>query len=248
MLKLNDIIMALEIFDSLIKEKTMKNLKKILVLLTLVAMVVSSVAIMAFAGDEEFTGSIEEADALLTAVDADVNIHNGSYVVTSTRPKTNKEKAAAIVGVYDYVTANNLKAAPGYSEFEQRLHAKSLEFLAEVTNAAFDTSAATSYYTYIIALEVVKSFSSIELLEYKPVTNPIYTGTLEAPAAILAGITDADTYDTLLTKMAGIYTYLATNPVNPMVDGYLEFITEYDARALQASTSRLLAFLIKSST
>jgi len=211
----------------------MKTMKKILILLTLVAMIVSSVAILAVAEETGPVATLAEAQKLLDEVDAEVPFHNTDYSVKSSRAKTNEEKAEALVAVYEYVESNNLSTHDGYAEFEAKLHSKSIEVLAAMADNAFDPSAANSYYSYILALELVKQFEEFPKITFSPSANGVYTGTLEAPSALLAEVTDADSYDVLLAKLAAVYASLVANPVNPMTDGYLEFITEYDERASQ---------------
>ncbi len=220
--KLSGIMNALEIFESFIKENAMKNLKKFLVLLTLVAVIVSSVAVIALAEGETYTGTIAEAETLLAAVDTAADMAS---------------KSKALAAVYQYIEVNKLSAAPGYAEFEKKMHNKSLALLTVMTDEAFSISADNSYYSYIVALEVIKSFDSFPKLTYTPSVNGVYTGTLETPVAQLATISEGDTYDVFLAKMAGVYSYLVTNPVNPMVDGYLEFITKYDEKAAQLANA-----------
>ena len=116
-------------------------------------MIVSSVAVIALAEEEPYTGSISEAQALLEAVDEPILGYNDATIIRDT-----KQTAQALVAVIEYVKSNNLSLAPGYAEFDAQLDARCIEFLKSVTGTAFDSSADYSYDTYLEALQVVKNF------------------------------------------------------------------------------------------
>lgn len=189
----------------------MKNLKKIFIVLALLALTVSSVAVIALA-DEAYTGSIEEAEAMLELVDDEAS---------------SADKSAKLVEVYNYISENNLSLAPGYDEFEKKMHSKSLEILIGMTDGIFKNADST-YYEYIIALQAVSELDKYPEITYSPVNNGIYTGELAVAEAKLGTISDNTSYEAILATMAEVYSYMVANPINPMTDGYPEFIAKYN--------------------
>lgn len=209
----------------------MKHLKKVLLMLTLLALIVSSVSVVALA-EEAYQGSIEEAEKLLAAVDAPVvtNTDTGA-----TREKTTIEKYTALIAVYQYVSTNNLSLAPKYDEFALKLNAKAAENLALLTKSVFGGWSSQSYYAYIVALEAAKAFDQLPKIEYPNVQFGVYTGDVAVPAEMLKGLNDETPYQTVLATLAEVYAYLLATPVNPMTDAYLDFITEYNNRVEQVA-------------
>lgn len=208
---------APEILDFLFKEKVMKNLKKVLVLVALLAMIVSSVAVIALAEAGQYTGNLADAQNKLAAVDAKESID---------------EKSAALISVYQYFTANPLDPSQaGYDDFVRAYNAKSLEILVGLSDGRFDALDDGTYYSYSLALEAIKAFESVPNINYSPITSELYIGDVAVVAAKLETVEPTATYEALLATMAEIYIYLVNKPVNPTTDAYFNFIVDYNEAA-----------------
>lgn len=176
----------------------MKNLKKVLLALVVVAMLVSSIVTIAIANDSQpaYTGSVEEAQKLYDAVLAD-NIKNDLA-----------KQSTALVAFYAYVDANPIDpAAEGYAALIDAYNLKTYT-VAEGLYSAYlkDMSAdkLAAVFTHVAAAPSLDGTVEIEEVKYSDFVKKVNFASVERADALA---------DVLFAKVAdgnaSYYEYLA---------------------------------------
>lgn len=196
----------------------MKNLKKIFIVLALIALLVSSVAIIALAEEgEEYTGTLAEAKELFDKAQKETEL---------------SDQAKALAELYAYLSEKLVNPSEeGYDAFVEEYNAFSFGILLAMSDNVFLSTESGSYSSYMNALEKVAEFEKIPSITYSPISSTLYTGDLSVVEAKLATVNSSTDYQTMLARMSEVYLYLVANPVNPATDAYLDFINDYSAKA-----------------
>ena len=176
----------------------MKNLKKVLLALVVVAMLVSSIVTIAIANDSQpaYTGSVEEAQKLYDAVLAD-NIKNDLA-----------KQSTALVAFYAYVDANPIDpAAEGYAALIDAYNLKTYTvanglYSAYLKDMSADKLAAV--FTHVAAAPSLDGTVEIDELKYSDFVKTVNFASVERADALI---------DALFAKVAdgkaSYYEYLA---------------------------------------
>ena len=187
----------------------MKNLKKVLLALVVVAMLVSSIVTIAIANESEpeYTGSVEEAQKLYDAVLAE-EIKDDLA-----------KKSTALVAFYAYIDANPIDpAAEGYAALLEAYNKLTYEVangLYGVYLGAKSTESLKAVFTHVAAAPSLDETVAIEEVEYADFVKAVNFASVEYADELVDAL-----FATVTSGGASYYEYLAGNLADMSLNAY----------------------------
>ena len=228
----------------------MKNLKKILIALAVLALLVSSFAVLVVTAEDEmqYTGTLTEAETLLANVPA---MDDPGY--------TTDHRTDAMAALYAYIWENPVDPeTEGYAEFEAEWYKMSLQILNKhygKYTSETDTKTKQKYfeatYNYLknfpipegtpdpdgaeeVYISYDELFATFELSNFN-----VMKGYYDTAVAKLA----ADDRATAITNLSSLYTRVASFPLlKPEVNNFDEFYGNYNLLSLEISENFVTNF------
>lgn len=207
----------------------MKNLKKILVVIAVIAVMISSVVVMvATAEDVAYTGVLSEAQALLDAVPRD-HVYNGRL---------------ALQKVYDYLKKTPVDPnTEGYAEFSSELYKVALTILNEYHNKYLEGGEVTDFE---LVYSLIETYGIPDSTPDPDGDGTKYTTVTEVKRSIQTYSMNyaKEYYDKALAalgsdvstatkQLKALYEHLAEFPVSDLVSAFEAFCKDYNDLALK---------------
>ena len=176
----------------------MKNLKKVLLALVVVAMLVSSIVTIAIANESEpeYTGSVEEAQKLYDAVLAE-EIKDDLA-----------KQSTALVAFYAYIDASPIDpAAEGYGALIEAYNLKTYTVAAGLYSAYLDSQSTDNLkavFTHVASAPSLDDTVAIEEVEYADFVKAVNFASVEYADELVDAL-----FATVTSGEAGYYEYLA---------------------------------------
>lgn len=210
----------------------MKNLRKILVAIAVIAIMISSVVVLsATAEDTAYTGQLSEAQALLVAVPRD-HVYNGRL---------------ALQKVYDYLKETPVDPnTAGYSDFCAELYSVALKILNEYHNKYLEGGEVTDFeliYSLIDTYGIPDDTPDPDGEETKYTTiteikRSIETASLGYAKPIYESAKTAHGSGDIAksTKtLRELYDHIESFPISSLVSEYADFLDSYNLLSLEIS-------------
>lgn len=205
----------------------MKKLRKFLVAIAVIALVISSVAILAVTAEEQvYTGDLSEAQTLLDAVPRD-HVYNGSV---------------AIAKVYDYLKGNPIDpATPGYAEFCAELYDLALRILSEYHTKYLESGGRTDFervYSLIALYGIPDNTPDPDGEETRyrtiiEIKTSIETASMAYAKEYYNAAVDAGSdVSTSTRQLRSLFEHIAQYPISGLVVDFEQFCYDYNDLAL----------------